>query len=766
MYTPSCVGMQTPGRTAGASHYHHVENATAGRPQAYQQVLDLVREKQESICEELRYCFGRIHHVMHKLTKGTLKETSFMSYGSSLLYLTALLTNIIQDGIAFPPSLQQDTLSLVQSIARFWQQHMPLCSGPAMAEGVRGLQVIPGLRPKHALLAAAKTTPSIPEWQERHEPSRLNRWKDLTMIATIEPVVNPDPGTVLRFAMLEVLQHMPRVHYRVKHKKSGRRYLVTAACEHRVYCATHIVLGLTEFGKSPITWASMEEIDALADIMSPWFISFHESHAEANGRYLYNKEMVIEIGIALFILFRNGCQLTEPVWNALLQQLRKLLNNKDRRANLRRVPTGARETCYVEIIANDQPRGLLGGLYVDYHMHYLVGLFYALLADSFGCPQPFPLHKTHDQACGGAPAIQAGNPRPLADVGLAAAAEEEEEKEEAFGQTDKENRPLWQKVPGKPGKIPENSQKPEKPLAVAKTLPKRTRTRQSTIDFSSTKRLRPAATSSSGKQKDKAVGKGSERNVLARPRTLRRASRAHMNTRTLGHSTQEEEDEEVTATGHNPLSDGGQDRPATYHLLTPVGVGIHHAPRRPVQLAGPEGSVGSVINTLPAATGICLLTRARSRLAPSAQILGYGGTDDMANARPWPGLAITRPLNSYSSNSDDRPIDLDAYYGSESFHGSEQTNQVNDLDAYCPCPDHANAHEPQHVPCHVSPKHVFKQLSRQAEIEGRLEDIIDLDVDSPDSDHETDGGMQVSHATIDSESYGEGDEEEEWEEQP
>lgn len=131
------------------------------------------------------------------------------------------------------------------------------------------------------------------------------------MIVTLQALVAASPRSALRFGVTQVLAEMSRtLAYRQKYK-SKRKYLVTAACEHRVYCATHVVLGLSEFGSSKIVDASQQEISELAKMLSEWFLCFHDLNIpDAHGRYLYNKEMVIEIGVSLFILHLNGAMLS------------------------------------------------------------------------------------------------------------------------------------------------------------------------------------------------------------------------------------------------------------------------------------------------------------------------------------------------------------------------------------------------------------------------------------------------------------------------
>lgn len=131
------------------------------------------------------------------------------------------------------------------------------------------------------------------------------------MIVTLQALVAAFPRPALRFGVTQVLKEMSRtLVYRQKYK-SKRKYLVTAACEHRVYCATHVVLGLSEFGSSKIVDASQQEISELAKMLSNWFSCFHDPNsADARGRYLYNKEMVIEIGVSLLILHLNGAILS------------------------------------------------------------------------------------------------------------------------------------------------------------------------------------------------------------------------------------------------------------------------------------------------------------------------------------------------------------------------------------------------------------------------------------------------------------------------
>ena len=171
---------------------------------------------------------------------------------------------------------------------------------------------------------------------------------------------------------------------------------VSAAAAARVYCVTHIVLVLSEFGSRPILQehCTMEQLDALASMLAGWLV---ELAAAFPASHMYNRELVVEIAASLLICRHNGVLLGPSALAALRATNEILINEgvtRGRNPKLRKASCHDRQNVYVPIIPITQSRNDKGARFCDYHTHYLVGMYFQLLiVDTFGgcgqlnCPE-------------------------------------------------------------------------------------------------------------------------------------------------------------------------------------------------------------------------------------------------------------------------------------------------------------------------------------------------------------------------------------------
>ncbi len=178
----------------------------------------------------------------------------------------------------------------------------------------------------------------------------------------------------------------------------GKQVTITPATEARVYCVTHVVLVLAEFGTRPILdcclsdkagLARRAEADArleqLGRILAQWLMflaaGFPETHAA-------NSEIVVEIAASMMILKQNGVRFAPRVLEALRRTVDVLLlqavtRGKD--AKLRNAGPADKESVFVPGICYNQPKTAKGAAFASYHTHFLVAiLFQLVIVDTFG----------------------------------------------------------------------------------------------------------------------------------------------------------------------------------------------------------------------------------------------------------------------------------------------------------------------------------------------------------------------------------------------
>jgi hypothetical protein len=149
------------------------------------------------------------------------------------------------------------------------------------------------------------------------------------------------------------------------------------------------VLVLSEFGSYRIflEHASVEELRVMARALSGWLLFLHRAYPAS---HVYNREIVTEIACSLLILKQNGIELDDDTLKAMVDTTTILVEagrSRSQLSNLRQAPAIDRQNVYVQAIVNDQPRGDKGGLFVNYHTHFLVGLLFQLcVIDTIGGP--------------------------------------------------------------------------------------------------------------------------------------------------------------------------------------------------------------------------------------------------------------------------------------------------------------------------------------------------------------------------------------------
>jgi hypothetical protein len=107
----------------------------------------------------------------------------------------------------------KETVRWVQRAANLWRTHVPARVAIDIAEGARGIHMIPGLQVTPSMLELVKACPDMDEWRNRHVVNGGNkpgRWSELTLIVTLQWCVAKDPTEVMRFCVEQVCRDMPR----------------------------------------------------------------------------------------------------------------------------------------------------------------------------------------------------------------------------------------------------------------------------------------------------------------------------------------------------------------------------------------------------------------------------------------------------------------------------------------------------------------------------------------------------------------------------
>jgi len=334
---------------------------------------EMVSKNRDIINDQIEYCHQRIAAVGARLA--VIQDPfCLFNWGSSIVLLSSFNAALAMNQATLKP-VRADVVKSVQKICRDWLG--VVTPGPRIdcAEGARGCDLIPGIEIDRKMRLMISCCPDLPEWADRFNREKATRWRDLTLIVTLQWVIAKDPVEVVRFAVEECLRDMPRpIGLRAKKSKM---HTLNGSSEYRIYCATHIVLVLSEFGSQPIRHASMEELIQFEDMLGGWLL---QMLSWGHGPTVHNREVVTEVAACLLILKVNGVPLQARTLAALRVHTLCCLRLVEMRSKeFRKAAAGARKNVYVEEISNDQPRGEKGGLYVDYHTHYLIGLFYMLV---------------------------------------------------------------------------------------------------------------------------------------------------------------------------------------------------------------------------------------------------------------------------------------------------------------------------------------------------------------------------------------------------
>ncbi len=164
-------------------------------------------------------------------------------------------------------------------------------------------------------------------------------------------------------------------------------YTVSSNASERIYCVTHVILVLSEFGTRPILQAhcSHEELEQLAEMLADWLMFIAKDYPAAHS---YNRELVTEICASLVICKHNGVQLAPAVLAAIKVTAELLIDAALARGSLpayRHADAAAKQNVYLEVVPCTQSRTEKGAMFANYHLHYLVGMFFQLLViDTYG----------------------------------------------------------------------------------------------------------------------------------------------------------------------------------------------------------------------------------------------------------------------------------------------------------------------------------------------------------------------------------------------
>jgi hypothetical protein len=168
---------------------------------------------------------------------------------------------------------------------------------------------------------------------------------------------------------------------------AAKQFTTTPGAEARIYCVTHVILVLSEFGTRPILHAhcSALELEFMGQLLAEWLLCFAETFPHSHA---YNREIVVEICASLFICKHNGVMFAPRVLRAMAASVHLLLDDVRLRggdAGLRKGGPTARESVFLPIIAANQARTDKGAMFAQYHTNYLVGMLLQLvIADAFG----------------------------------------------------------------------------------------------------------------------------------------------------------------------------------------------------------------------------------------------------------------------------------------------------------------------------------------------------------------------------------------------
>ena len=226
---------------------------------------------------------------------GTKDTDGFFSYGSCMVLLSAFTARIVHENTTTLGVVAARILASTHRLVACWvaektrrresaivspdDSNIPITSCIDDAEGARGVAVFQQLSmnttssndlkvlPVESKVEVTKnSTVDTIEWTERDRILRREKpppWHDLTHMVTLQWCIDKEPNRVVRFVLDAILKD-PGIPSRLsmEAKKSRRNELSTAG-EDRIYCVTHVVLVLSEFGSRPISLASPLERSAL-----------------------------------------------------------------------------------------------------------------------------------------------------------------------------------------------------------------------------------------------------------------------------------------------------------------------------------------------------------------------------------------------------------------------------------------------------------------------------------------------------------------------
>ncbi len=331
----------------------------------------------KQVLEEIKYCMDRLVGVMEQLQFGKQNQNAWNSFASSIAYLASSNALLCKQHKELEPILDSVNNSAVQ-VNRIWFIHE--CDKPSptisLAEGCAAIEKL-GFDPTAEMLRLVKEIPHVmPPNKVRH--GTVNEWRDLTQMITLQRLIHYDPLDLIRYVMRSVINRMPlNIAMRAK---TTHPYTVTQYTEDRIYTVTHIVLALSEYGAINIPmYVETGSLLFLMTYLEGWIKEFIKP--EWWRQRIHNRELLLEVACSILIL--SWCHVperkeTEDALTFLFREITECAASRSKIKELLNASPSSRSNVYVVEISNDQPRGEWGGLYVNFHTHYLVALFYML----------------------------------------------------------------------------------------------------------------------------------------------------------------------------------------------------------------------------------------------------------------------------------------------------------------------------------------------------------------------------------------------------
>lgn len=168
--------------------------------------------------------------------------------------------------------------------------------------------------------------------------------------------------------------------YQSTQKEIGRATL-SPNIERRIYCVTHIIQVCSEFGTRPILPCvlSYNYIKKIYTIQRQWQIDICDKYPLS---HLCNREIILEVASCILICKYNGIILDNEIIHSIQETFNLCFNEYIQRGyneDLRNTSNDPKCSVYIPWLHISQPKTKRGRMFANYHIHYLISLFFILL---------------------------------------------------------------------------------------------------------------------------------------------------------------------------------------------------------------------------------------------------------------------------------------------------------------------------------------------------------------------------------------------------